>query len=157
MSSTPTTDTFGRNYHPTTPPPQGTGTANYIGTNNPYQQGFATGPVYVTEFNTGDNPNWDYLDLGSSISSYTEVRTDYLVMENFSGFAINFPDQYPGGVNSYAYEFVNGPTLDLMYMPGEINVNLNALGTIILNSQTLATGLRGSSAIDAAWATRHVF
>jgi hypothetical protein len=140
-------------FQSTTPPAQGPGTANYVGTNNPYQPGFVTGPLYVTEFNTGDNPNWDYVDMGSALSSYTEVWTDYLVLQNFVGFAVNFPNQYAGSVNAYPYEFVNGTTLDLMYLPGAINVDLNALGSVVLNGATMASGLAGLRAIDAAWST----
>jgi hypothetical protein len=109
--------------------------------------GFATGPLYVTEFNTGDNPNWDYLDWGTAIASDTEILTDYYLMQNSAGF---FVDNAP---SSYYYEFTNGSTLDLLNLPGAITVNLNALGSVVIDSQTLASGLSNLTAIDAAGAT----
>jgi hypothetical protein len=149
----PNTGQLWEEFLSTTPPPVTPGTTNYATTNNPYQAGFDTGPLYVTEFNTGDNPNWDLDDWGSTISSDTEVWTDYMILENFAGFAVNFPGQYSGALNAYPYEFVNGSALDLMYLPGTINVNLNTLGTVTIASQTMISGLGGLSEIDAAGAT----
>ena len=37
---------------------------------------FATGDEYITEFNTGDNPNWDYRDWGN-IAQVTVTWQDY--------------------------------------------------------------------------------
>jgi hypothetical protein len=109
---------------------------------------FVTGPLYVTEFNTGDNPNWDYLDWGTSAASDTEVWTDYLIIQNATGFFVSENSAF-----SYNYEFTNGTTLDLLNIPGAIDVNLNSLGIVVIDSQTLASGLGSLTAIDAAGAT----
>jgi hypothetical protein len=108
---------------------------------------FVTGPLYITEFNTGDNPNWDYLDWGKAAPSDTEVWSDYFAMQNMRGFFLN------STFYSYAYQFTNGSTLDLLNLPGTINVDLNALGQMVINSQTLSTGLTGLNAVDAGGAT----
>ena len=46
-----------------------------------------TGPLYITQFNTGDNPNWDYLDWGNTVAADTEVVSTYLITNNFAGIA----------------------------------------------------------------------
>ncbi len=120
-------------------PPPGSSYSNPVA-------GFVTGPLYVTQFNTGDNPNWDYVDWRQAATD-TEVWTDYFIMQDMFGFFVS-NDFY-----SYNYEFVNGSTLDLLNLPGINDVNLNALGTAIIDSQTTTTALSGLTAIDAAGAT----
>ena len=39
---------------------------------------FVTGPEYITQFNTGDNPNWDWNDWGAN-TQVTVTRQDYYV------------------------------------------------------------------------------
>jgi hypothetical protein len=141
-------------FQSTTPPPEASGSSNYATTSNPYYNGFATGPVYVTQF--GGSPNWDYVDWGTNISVDTEVWVDNFIINNFSGFVVNFPAQYSGALNAYPYQFVNGPALDLMYLPGSINVDLNKLQTITVASQTVVSGLSGLTEIDAAGASGNV-
>ncbi len=70
---------------------------------------FVTGPLYVTEFNTGDNPNWDYLDWGSN-AVVTEAWTDYFITS----------------VRASANLAVNGSTIDVLNTPGMISIDLNA-------------------------------
>ena len=129
-------------------PPEAAGSATYATTSNPYQPGFATGPMYETEFNTGDNPNWNY-NLGTVIASDTEVWTDNFLMANFTSLAVN----YPAGMYDYPYQFVNGNILDLLNLPGTIDVDLNNLATVTIDSQTMPSGLGGISEIDAAGAS----
>jgi hypothetical protein len=138
-------------FQSTTPPGEASGSSDYNGTSDPYYNGFATGPVYVTQFQ--GSPNWDYVDWGTSVQADTEVWVDNFIINNFSGFAVSFPGQYSGDLNAYPYQFTNGPDLDLMYLPGSINVNLNDLRTIIVASQTLSSGFSGLTEIDAAGAT----
>ena len=152
----PNTGQLWEEFQSTTPPPMAPGGTTYATTNLPYQPGYATGPAYVTQFNTGDNPNWDYVDWGNSIRSDTEVWVDYLILNNFAGFIVNFPTTYAGALNAYPYEFVNGSILDLISLPGTICVDLNSLGTIVLNSQTITAGLSNLNEIDAAGATGSV-
>lgn len=64
----------------TAPPPEGYGA-------------LATGPLYITQFNTGDNPNWDYLDWGNAVAADTEVVSTYLITDNFVGVAFAGVDQ----------------------------------------------------------------
>jgi hypothetical protein len=150
----PNTGQLWEEFNSVAPPPIGSGTTNYAGTtSDPYQPGFDTGPLYVTEFNTGNNPNWDYVDWGSAVASDTEVWVGNFIVDNFPGFADYLPTVVPGDVNYYPYEFVNGSTLDLLDLPGTINVNLNALGTVEIASQVLSTGLSGLNAVDAGGAT----
>jgi hypothetical protein len=138
-------------FQSTTPPPEALGTTDYATTNNPYYDGFATGPVYVTQFE--GSPNWDYVDWGTATSADTEIWVDNFIINNFASFAVNFPGQYSGALNAYPYQFVNGPALDLLYLPGTIAVNLNALGKVVIDSQTMVSGLSGLTEIDAAGAT----
>ena len=152
----PNTGQLWEEFQSTSPPPMAPGGTTYATTNLPYQPGYATGPLYVTEFNTGDNPNWDYVDWGGSISSDTEVWVDYFILNNFADFIVNLPTSYPGALNAYPYEFVNGSILDLISLPGTISVDLNSLGTIVLNSRTMTSGLSNLNEIDAAGATGSV-
>ena len=79
----PNTGQLWEEFQSTNPPPISPGGTTYVTTNLPYQPGYAAGPLYVTQFNTGDNPNWDYVDWSSKISSDTEVWIDYFLQNNF--------------------------------------------------------------------------
>ena len=152
----PNTGQLWEEFQSTTPPPAAPGGTTYATTNLPYQPGYAGGPLYVTQFDTGNNPNWDYVDWGSNTSSDTEVWLDYFLLNNFADFIVDFPTSYPDALNAYPYEFVNGSILDLISLPGTISVDLNSLGTIVLNSQTITSGLSNLNEIDAAGATGSV-
>jgi len=110
-------------------------------------QGFVSGPMYVTEFNTGDNPNWDYLDWGTGAIANTEVQTLYFLLADYNNFFES------GDLDGYSYEFVNGPYLDLLSLPGCINVNLNSLHCVTIDGVDQSTGLCGLTAVDAYGAT----
>ena len=45
----------------------------------------ASGPLCITEFNTGDNPNWDYIDWGTSANADTEAISTYLITDDAEG------------------------------------------------------------------------
>ena len=149
----PNTGQLWEEFQSTSPPPITPGGTTYATTNLPYQPGYDGGPLYITQFNTGNNPNWDYVDWGSNVSSDTEVWIDYFLQNNFANFIVNFSSTYAGALNAYPYEFVNGSILNLISLPGTIKVDLNALGTVVLNSQTMASGLSNINEIDAAGAT----
>lgn len=134
-----------------TTPPGVSATGTYAGTNNPYYDGFVSSPVYITQF--AGSPNWDYLDWGSASLSDTEVWVDYFCVANYSGFGINSRAQQSADAGEYGYQFVNGSTLDLMYLPGVVQVDLNSLGTIIIDSQTIASGFHDLTGVDAAGAS----
>jgi hypothetical protein len=129
-------------------PPEAAGMATYATTGNPYVPGFVSGPLYETQFNTGDNPNWNY-NLGTAIASDTEVWTDYLLIANVASLAVSVP----AGMSAYPYQFVNGNILDLLNLPGTINVDLSHPGTVTIDSQTMSSGLAGLNEIDAAGAS----
>ena len=135
------------------PPPPGAGSLNYAGTNNPYQTGFVTGSMFITQFNTGNNPNWNYTDWGSSISSATEVWSDYFIMAAMSGFATNLSQQYSGYVGQYQSQFLNANQLDLMFLPGTNIVDLNNITTITLDSQPTTDTYSGVTDVNASGST----
>ena len=118
-----------------------------LGVNN------VTGPMYQTQFL--GSPLWNGKDWGWTATSDTEVWADWIIIGNFTGTVENFPDQYAraGKMNQFSYEFVNGSTLDLMNLPGTMDVNLNTLGYITLNSETITSGLSGLNSVDAFGAT----
>ena len=118
--------------------------------------GYDTGPVYVTQINTGDNPNWDYIDWGTASSSNTEMWTDYFLTNDSAGAVVKLPSGLANAVSTYPLQFVNGSKLDLINMPGTIRINLNALGIVTIQSQQMASGLCGLTAIDAWGATGSV-
>ena len=156
----PNTGELWEQFETAAPPPASSDGQTYLGTQNQYKPGFVSGPLFITQFRTGNNPsatvnnpNWNYLDWGASSTVDTEVWTDYFMMANFSGFALNYAGLSAGDINNYPRQFVNGTTLDLFYLPGSIAVDLNALGTVTIASQVLASSLTGLNAIDAAGAT----
>jgi hypothetical protein len=51
------------------------------------------------------------------------------------------------------YQFISGSTLNLLSLTGTIVVNLNAQGTMEIESQTVVTGLSGLTAVDAVSST----
>jgi hypothetical protein len=136
-------------------PPKASSSDTYVGTGNPYQPNFVTGPVYVLQIDTGDNPNWDYVDWGT-IPTDTSMWTDYFATGNIGGMVVNALAGQSNGIGTYPLQFVNGPTLDLIGLPGSVAVNLNALGSVTIQSQTMVSSLSGLDAVDAWGATGQV-
>ena len=147
----PFTGRLWEQFQSSAPPPASGTLATYATTSAPYMPGFSTGPVYVTQFDTGNNPNRDYIDWGSSSVSNTEVWTDYLLTADFNNFVEILPANLPDAVSTYPLQFVNGSTLDLIHMAGSINVISNSLSSLTINSQTISSNLSQLETVDA-WA-----
>ena len=142
-------------FQTTSPPAKAANAATYTTTNSPYVAGFASGPEYQSQFNK-NNPNWGGLDWGTAPRSVTELWTDSYITNCQEGFFLSLPANAPNGVSAYTPQFVNGNTIDLIDLPGEIDINLNALNTVIIDSQTFATSLTNLSRVDAWGSTGSV-
>src|SRR5690242_17384786 len=102
--------------------------------------------MYVTQFNTGNNPNWNYLDWCKSCPGNTELDTIYYTLQDTAGFFLS------GSMYSSTPQSVNGTTLDLIGLPGTINVNLN-ISSLVISGMSLSATLRGITCINAAGAS----
>nr|WP_294518281.1 hypothetical protein [uncultured Rhodopila sp.] len=135
-------------FQSTSPPPESS-SGKYANTNNPYEPGFATGPLYELQEDLPGNPNWDGVDWGNQVAAATELWTDYFIQGVYPGFAVNLSPSAAGDLGSYPLQFVNGSILDLFGLRGSIAVNLNALGSVTIQSQTMKSRLSGLTEIDA--------
>ena len=118
---------------------------------------FVTGTKYVTQYNTGDNPNWDWADWGNS-SRVTAIWQDWHVVG-----VTTSPPVPTGLADTYAYHSTSGQNasgalgnVTLASVPGGHSTLIGGDGTTSilgtgadtiyagLGITTLSTGLGGS-------------
>jgi hypothetical protein len=134
-------------------PPGELGNTNNYQNGAPYQANFPTGPVYITQFNTGDNPNWNYLDWGTSIPAATELWSNYFIMAAGSGFMTSYPGWTLNELDGYNPEMVAGNTIFAMNLAGNTTIDLNSLSSSTLGGIIESIQASGAISVDAFGST----
>jgi trimeric autotransporter adhesin len=101
--------------------------------------------VVLGDAQVAGNGQWHVTYAGTILPTFDSVTAQQFDLAG---------DESPvAAMDTDLYQFISGSTLDLLSLTGTIVVNLNAQGTMEIESQTVQDGLSGLTAVDAAGST----